>query len=64
MPSVYNFSEIEILGFVLILIRVSVFLAIWPIFWYIDGAGPCQNFNAFRDINDFNAGGDSDGCGL
>ena len=32
MPSIYNFSELEILAFFLVLIRISGFIVTWPVF--------------------------------
>ena len=32
MPSVYQFSELEILAFFLVLVRMAAFVVSWPVF--------------------------------
>lgn len=32
MPSLYNFNQVELLGFFLVLVRISSFVVTWPIF--------------------------------
>ena len=42
MPSVYQFSELEILSFFLVLIRLSAFIISWPVFGVPQVPGPLK----------------------